>query len=46
MERFGELLFEAIDDTMKHVLGKSASELIYELIERQSILKREKVRKH
>jgi len=43
MERFGELLFEAIDDTMRLVFGESASELIYSLMERQVLLKREEV---
>jgi len=41
MERFGELLFEAIDDTMRMVFGESASELVYSLMERHALLKRE-----
>ena len=43
MERFGELLFETIDDTMRHVIGKSASELVYRLMERHVMVKREEV---
>jgi hypothetical protein len=43
MERFGDLLFEAIDDTMRLVFGESASELIYSLMERQVMVKREEV---
>lgn len=42
MERFGELLFEATDYTMKQVFGKSA-ELIYTLMERHVMVKREEV---
>jgi len=43
MERFGELLFEAMDYTIRLVFGESASELIYRFIERQVLLKREEV---
>jgi len=43
MKRFGELLFEAIDDTMRLVFGESASKLIYTLMERQVLLKRKEV---
>ena len=43
MDRFGGLLFEAIDDTMRQVFGESASELIYGLVERYAFLKREEV---
>ena len=43
MKRFGELLFEATDDTMRQVFGESASELIYRFVERQVLLKREEV---
>jgi len=43
MERFGDLLFEAIDDTIRLVFGESASKLIYSLMERQVFLKREEV---
>lgn len=43
MERFGELLSETIDFTMRQVFGESASELIYRLMERQVSLKREEV---
>jgi hypothetical protein len=42
LERFGELLFEAIDDTIRGVFGKSA-ELIYMLMERHVMIKREEV---
>jgi len=42
VERFGELLFEATDDTMRRVFGKSA-ELIYALMERHVRVKREEV---
>jgi hypothetical protein len=45
MDRFDELLFEAIDDTVRQVLGESASELIYRLMERLVLLKREEVGK-
>jgi hypothetical protein len=41
---FGELLFESIDDTMRRVFGKSA-ELIYTLMERHVMVKREEVGK-
>jgi hypothetical protein len=40
LERFGQLLFESIDDTMRRVFGKSA-ELIYTLMERHVRVKRE-----
>ena len=43
MERFSELLLEAIDDTMRQVFGESASELIYGFMERQVMVKREEV---
>jgi len=43
MERFDELLFEAIDDTIRQVFGESASELIYTFMERHVSLKREEV---
>ncbi|MFQ6032457.1 MAG: hypothetical protein ACE5K2_05995 [Candidatus Zixiibacteriota bacterium] len=43
MDRFDELLFEAIDDTIRLVFGESASELIYTSMERQILLKREEV---
>lgn len=43
MKSFGELLFETMDDTVRKVLGESASELICRLIERHVSLKREKV---
>ena len=43
MDRFGELLFEAVDDTIRLVFGESASELIYGLVERHALLKRGEV---
>lgn len=43
MKGFGELLSEAMDDTIREVFGESASELIYRLFERQVLPKREKV---
>ena len=43
MERFGELLFKAVDDTMRRVFGESAAELIYRLVEGHVFLKREEV---
>jgi len=43
MEGFGELMFEAMDDTIRQVLGEAASELIYRLMERQVLMKREEV---
>lgn len=43
MDRFGELLFEAINDTVRLVFGESASELIYTFMERHALLKREEV---
>lgn len=43
MERFGELLSDAIDDTIRLVFGEPASELIYRFVERHALLKREEV---
>jgi len=43
VKRFGELLSQTIDVTMKEIFGESASELIYRLMERQMSLKREEV---
>jgi len=43
MERFGELLSDTMDDTMRQVFGETASELIYRLAERHVPLKREEV---
>lgn len=43
MKRFGELLSETMNVTMRQVFGDSASELIYRLMERQVLLKREEV---
>jgi len=43
MKRFGELLFEAMDDTMRQIFGESASEMIYSFIERRVLLKREEI---
>jgi hypothetical protein len=35
MEGFNDLMFEALDDTLRRVLGESVSELIHSLTERQ-----------
>ena len=43
MKRFGELLFETTDDTMKRIFGESTSEMIYGFMERQVMVKREEV---
>ena len=43
MEGFSQLLSKAVDDTMRQVLGESASKLIYRLVERHVSLKREEV---
>lgn len=43
MEGFSQLLSKAVDDTMRQVLGESASKLIYRLVERHVFLKREEV---
>jgi hypothetical protein len=43
MEGFSQLLSKAVDDTMRRVLGESASELIYRLAEMHVALKREEV---
>lgn len=43
MKEFGELLSEAMDDTIRDVFGESASELIHRLLERQVLLRREEV---
>ena len=43
MKRLNELLSETTDDTMRRVLGKPVSELIYRLMERHVVLKREEV---
>jgi len=43
VERFEELLFEAIDDTVRQVFGESNSELIYALMERHVMVKQKDV---
>jgi len=43
MKRFGELVFEALDDTMRLVFGESASMLIYTFMERHVMVKREEI---
>lgn len=43
MKRFGELLFETVDDTIRLVFGESVSKLIYGAMERLVLVKREKV---
>ena len=44
MKSFNELLFEAMDGTVRLVFGDAAYELIYGLMERHLKLKREEVR--
>ena len=44
MESFDELLFGAMDDTVRLVFGEATYELIYALMERHLRLKREEVR--
>lgn len=39
MDRFNDLMFEALDDTLKLMLGESVSELIHTFTERQTSLK-------
>jgi len=43
MKRFGELLFEAMDDAMRQIFGESTSEMIYGFMERQVMVKREEI---
>ena len=43
VKRFGELLSETMDVTMRQVFGESTSELIYRVMERQVSLKREEI---
>ena len=43
MEKFGELLAETMNATIREVFGESASELIYRLAEKHVSLKREEV---
>lgn len=43
MKSFSEVLFEVIDDTLREVFGKKASELIYTLVEKHVSLKREEI---
>jgi len=43
MKDFGELLFQVLDDTLRQVLGETASELIYRLMDRQVMVKREEI---
>jgi len=43
VKRFGELLFETTDDSLRRVFGKTASELVYTLMERHVSLKREEI---
>ena len=38
MEKFNELMFETLDDTLKLVLGETVSQLIYSLTKRQTSL--------
>jgi hypothetical protein len=43
MENFNDLMFEALNDTLRLVLGKSVSDLIHALTERQPSLKLKEV---
>ena len=43
VEKFGRLLSETMNDTLRQVFGESASELIYTLAERHVLLKREEL---
>ena len=43
MEKFGELLFDAMSATIRKIFGESASKLIYKLMERRVPLKREEI---
>jgi len=43
MEEFDELMFVAIDDTMRQVFGEPASEVIFSFMEKHGSLKREEV---
>lgn len=43
MKRFDELLSETMDNTLRQVMGESASKLIYTLMERNVLLKREEM---
>ncbi len=43
MENFNNLMFEALDDTLKLVLGENVSQLIYSLTERQPSLQLKEV---
>ena len=41
MEKFNELMFEALDDTLRLVLGETVSQLIHSLTKRQPLLQLE-----
>jgi len=43
LKRFGDLLFEATDETIRLIFGESLSVLIYRLMERHVSLRREEV---
>ena len=43
MDNFNELMFEALDDTLRIMLGERVSKLIYSLTERQASLKLEEI---
>ena len=43
MENFNDLMFEALDDTLRLMLGENVSKLIHSLIERQPSLKLKEV---
>ena len=43
MDNFNELMFEALDDTVRVVLGESISKLIHSFTERKTSLKLEEI---
>jgi hypothetical protein len=43
MENFNDLMFEALEDTLRLVLGENASKLIHALTERRTSLKLEAI---
>ncbi len=43
VRRFGELLSEAMDETIRQVFGECASEVIYRVMERYASLEREEI---
>jgi hypothetical protein len=43
VEKFGELLYETMNDTLRRIFGESASELISRLTEKYGFLKPEEI---